>query len=432
MLPKQQFIRGVALETSANKLQSLLDRQNNLYSPEDNTPACLPQLSIADFRLPRYLEDLGIFCIGSPGSGKTQAISKLIGQLKQRSDFRIVCFDRNGEFTRNFYDEERDLLFNPDDARSVGWCHDKESASDESIAASIIPLDQHEDKFWCVSSRNLLAEIYQRVQTNSDVWYVMSKLDSDGLKELLSDSLFNKYFESEKTFSSIVASATTYTRFYKQLRDVEHNLDFTRWAKEDDSRSLFLPLFEENAELYKPLYSMVFSLIIRGLLSNPERNIKTAIIIDELGALQPLESLSRLVAEGRKFQACPIIATQTTAQVDKVYGEHEKQILLQGTATKLILNCRDPKSAREMAEIIGHQEVLEEFIDRPNNDYTSKEQVNFSTIREKYTVMPSEIQSLQPLQGFLVLGSGTPVINARLTPCNYPVIAERLIPLEES
>ena len=432
MLPKQQFIRGVALETSANKLQSLLDRQNNIYFLEDNSPECLPQLSIADFRLPRYLEDLGIFCVGSPGSGKTQAISKLISQLKQRSDFRIVCFDRNGEFTRNFYDEERDLLFNPDDARSVGWCHNGESASHENIAASIIPLSHHEDKFWGISGRNLLAEIYQRVQTNSDVWYVMSKLDSDGLKELLSDSIFNKYFESEKTFSSIVASTSTYTRFYKQLGDTEHNLDFTKWARKDDPRSLFLPLFEENTELYKPLYSMVFNLIVRGLLSNPERNIKTAIIIDELGALQPLESLSRLLAEGRKFKACPIIATQTTAQIDKIYGGHEKQILLQGTATKLILNCRDPRSALEMAEIIGYQEVLEEFIDRSDNSYTPTEQVNFSTIREKYTVMPSEIQSLQPLQGFLVLGNGTPVINARLTPRNYPIIAERLIPLEEN
>jgi type IV secretory pathway TraG/TraD family ATPase VirD4 len=171
--------------------------------------------------------------------------------------------------------------------------------------------------------------------------------------------------------------------------------------------------------LYKPLYSMVFELIIRGLLSNESRKIKTAIIIDELGALQPLNSLSRLLAEGRKFKATPIIATQTVAQIDQLYGRYERQILLQGTATKLILNCRDPDSARTMAEIIGNQEVLEEYRD-------SQGKIT-SAIRERSVVMPSEIQNLPALLGYLMLGSGTPIVKAEITPTDYPAIAPRLL-----
>ncbi|MCC0178521.1 type IV secretion system DNA-binding domain-containing protein, partial [Waterburya agarophytonicola K14] len=60
--------------------------------------------------------------------------------------------------------------------------------------------------------------------------------------------------------------------------------------------------------------------------------------------------------------------------------------------TKLILNCRDPHTAKAMAEIIGHQEVIEEFVSDNGN--------TISTVREKYAVMPSEIQNLIPLQGF--------------------------------
>ena len=353
MFYKQQFLRGVRLESSSNKVQSCLDRLDAKYAAETQQKLAnfkQPQLSLAGFRLPIYLEDLGIFCVGSPGSGKTQAIAKLISELQQRDDYRLVCLDRNGEFTTSFYRQGKDLLFNPTDERSVGWCHRYESASVETIASGIVPLNSSSDPFWSVSARNFLSEIYQRAMTNAEVWTICSKLNTEQLQFLLRDSIFNKYFESEKTFASIVASATTYVRFYKQLPDKEEKIDFWHWADSGDRRSLFLPLFERDAQLFKPLYSMVIELIILGLLSNVEREVKTAIIIDELGALQPISSLSRLLAEGRKSKATPILATQTLAQIDKIYGEKERQILLQGTATKLILNCRDPDSANRWSD----------------------------------------------------------------------------------
>jgi hypothetical protein len=282
---KQQILRGVQLEESANKVQLLLDRLNSKYEESLSGELHLPQLSLAGFRLPRNLEDLGIFCVGSPGSGKTQALAKLISELQQRDDFRIVCFDRNGEFTASFYRSSQDILFNPTDERSVGWCHQSESASAETIAAGIIPFDQTIEPFWPISARNLLSEIYNLTQTNQEVWW--------------------------------------------------------------------------------------------------------------------------------------IIATQTVAQIDQIYGRYERQILLQGTATKLILNCRDPDSARTMAEIIGNQEVLEEYRD-------SQGKIT-SAIRERSVVMPSEIQNLPALLGYLMLGSGTPIVKAEITPTDYPAIAPRLL-----
>ncbi|MCC0178555.1 type IV secretion system DNA-binding domain-containing protein [Waterburya agarophytonicola K14] len=165
---KEQFLRGVKIEESTNKIQALLDRHNDKID-KSRHDFHLPQLSIAGLRLPHNLEDLGIFCVGSPGSGKTQAIAKLISELKQRPDYRVVCFDRNGEFTANFYNEKQDLIFNPKDKRSLGWSHNWESASNETIAASIIPDHHHTDKFWSDSARNLLSEIYERTSNKAEI-----------------------------------------------------------------------------------------------------------------------------------------------------------------------------------------------------------------------------------------------------------------------
>jgi hypothetical protein len=406
-----KILRGIKLAESPNKVQSLLDahlneQENQLYGFQT------PQLTIADFRLPPYLENLGIFCIGSPGSGKTQAIAQLLNTLSQRPDFRVICFDRNGEFTEKFYQSEQHLLFNPKDSRTVFWNHKKELVRPETIAAGIVPLDSHQEQFWTHTARNLLSDIYGRTDNNAQVWATLSTLSQRELKELLRDSAFYKYFDSEKTVASIIATLCTYTRFYRELPDNSESFSFSEWAKADDPRSLFLPLFEEDAELYKPLYSMIFELILKGLLSNRERKIKTAVVIDELGALQKLPSLVRLLSEGRKFNVCPILATQTQAQINRVYGEYDTQIILQGTATKLILNCRDPQTAETMADLIGKQERLEEL-----SSSNSREQTIF--IREAYAVMPSELQALPSLQGYLLIADGIPPVRVELTPKDY-------------
>ena len=63
------------------------------------------------------------FMFGSPGSGKTQAISQMTAILRQRTDFRAIIFDRDGEMLEKFYDSKKDIIFNPFDARSIYWSH---------------------------------------------------------------------------------------------------------------------------------------------------------------------------------------------------------------------------------------------------------------------------------------------------------------------
>lgn len=155
----------------------------------------------------------------------------------------------------------------------------------------------------------------------------MAQLDMEELEKLLEGTPSAKSFVSEKTTGSILATLNTYTRFYKELSN-RGNFSFYNWAL-SGTQSLFLPLFEDSAELYKPLYTVVFELILKGILSNIDTAfnasdsnnppIKTAIIIDELGALNRLESLPRLLSEGRKFKVCPILATQTEAQILKTF-----------------------------------------------------------------------------------------------------------------
>lgn len=414
-----KILRGVQLADSLNQLQTSLDRfltdeEKKLNGFE------LPQLSIGNIRLPPHLETLGIFAVGSPGTGKTQAIAQLIESIRRRPDYRLVCFDRNGEFTQTFYQPHQDLLFNPIDTRSVGWCHKNEPLLPETIAAGIVPEDNNKDKFWTYSARGLLADLYSLTETNAEIWACLSGLTYTELEQLLKGSVTAHIFGSDRTMSGVLATLTAYTRFYRELAHMVGAFSFYNWAIKDNNQSLFLPLFEDAAEISKPLYTLIFELILKGLLSDTRRKMKTAIVIDELGALNELPSLIRLLSEGRKFKVCSVLATQTEAQIQKTYCLNSTRILLQSLATKLIFNCCDYETAQIMASFIGKQERIDEI-------YNDKNGACSHVTRETFAVMPSEIQFLPRLQGYLVINDAVSPAKVQIVPKSYEKISPALL-----
>ena len=404
-------------------MQMVLDRRQAKAETKE-----VPQLEIGGVTLPNDLENLGFFMVGSPGSGKTQAIKKLLSALRDRPDFRVMVLDRSGELLESFYDEATDRLFNPRDARSVNWSHLSENQQPETMAAALVPLPEKDDKaFFAQAARSLLSDLYERCESNAQIWEVISGYSHDELKAFVKGGLSTRVFDGERMTASVLATMVNYLRFY---RDLEPNgsFSFSQWAKNDSPEWLFLPIFEEDAEKYKPIHSAAFELALRGLLSNENRWMKTAIVIDELGALNKLGSLNRLTAESRKYGGTLILGTQTDAQIDKVYGQYDTRIILQGTATKLILNCRDEQTAERFAKTIGRHERIDWRRGTSTSGLfgfgTSRQQ----ELRDTHLVLPSELQALPKLEGYLTIADGTSPARVKVEPKGYVKQAERFVP----
>ena len=430
--PKSRVKRGASL-VSSEELQEMLNPEDEDEDEDGSADSLtpLPQIEIAGVQIPSELENLGFFFVGSPGSGKTQAIKRVLADLRQRPDFRVICLDRNGELLEAFYDEGRDLLFNPKDARSLLWNHLSEGLEPETIAGGLVP-DDPKDKFFSEAAKSLLSDLFERCQSNGEIWEVISRFSLKELQDFLTGGVSARYFGAENTGASVLSTLVNEMRFYRRLADGE-GFSFSQWGRQDDPRWLFLPVFEDDSEQFKPLYTMAFELMLRGLLGHPDpetRTMKTAIVIDELGALNQLRSLVRILAEGRKFGATALLGTQTEAQIDRNYGEYERRVILQGTATKLILNCRDGQTASMMADLIGKQERVD--IQRGIKEGIIPEYHGGSeVIREVHLVMPAELQGLPNLEGYLVIANGTPPARVRVEPKRYPKGAVRFVPEEQ-
>ena len=401
---KNQIIRGSFL-SNPEHVKKIMKAQ---CRKEDSRHR---HIQIGNIPLPQKLENRGFFFFGDPGTGKSQSIKQVVSVFKTRSDIRGIVFDRNGEMLREFYDPKKDLIYNPFDQRSVHWSHVNELNAGvrvETIAEALIPppLKTDPNPFFPVAAAVVLGELY-RISTNNQNLYQRLIKSHDEMRSDLRGSLAERYLIDAKLASSVVSSANNFCKFYRYIQTPkDKNISFYNWGLQNDPRWLFISLKENDAPLLIPLYSMLFELMLKGLLSNENRQLKTAIIIDELGALQRLDSLGRLLSESRKFGGCPILGTQTPAQITKIYGKEDTSILLQGTSTKLMLRCSDPITSEDMAKIIGKSEELRYKTNfsqtAPNmKSLGSKTRSTVQEFKEAYRVLPSEIQNLPDLQGFL-------------------------------
>lgn len=71
----------------------------------------------------------------------------LVRQLKEKTDYRGIILDRNGELLKRLFDPALDIIFSPnEDARSLEWCHETESVIGGEIMQS--PLDKDVTQFF--------------------------------------------------------------------------------------------------------------------------------------------------------------------------------------------------------------------------------------------------------------------------------------------
>ena len=396
---RRMVLRG-SQEISTEQLQAAIG--------EGQEPATKAQLELGGVVIPEYYENLSFFNVGAPGSGKSVALKRNLMVLRERDDWRLMILDRNGELMENFFDPAKDVIFNPRDKRCVSWSHRTERARPETLASAILPDPTGDDVFFVQGARCMLADLYKRCESNSQVWEIINTFSVPDLQDFLSGTPSEKYFSSEKTAGSILSTLVNDARFYEDICQIEpedgDGFSFYHWAKGSDPRWVWVPLFEDDAEIYRPLVTGAFEMALKGLLSDEERGIRTGFVIDELGAIAKLKSLPRLLSESRKFLGAGFLGTQTEAQLIKTYGKEVARMILQGCATKLILNCRDYETAETFAKVIGKQEVLEE-----NFSYDHEDKVSSSeTIRDRFTVEPTELQQLQPLHGYLSISGFNP------------------------
>ncbi len=366
--------------------------------------------------------------IGTTGSGKSTAIKHLLAQVEARPHQRCVIVDPDGGYARLFYDPARgDVILNPFDSRTAGWDLSGDIREDyeaRHLAAALIPDSQGESGEWKAYAQTLVSAailaLRARGALTPEALYTAVVLDSDAdLSTLVEGSPAARYFAggNERMLGSIRSVAGSALAGLGHVRGGDFSL--SQYARAADRRWVFLTYTASQIAELRGVISSWMRLAIFGLMSRPEGDSGTWLIIDELDSLGKISGLTDALPRLRKFGGRCVLAFQSIGPLTEIYGHGFAGAVIENASNTLILRCSDSGersggTAQFASALIGQREVLRSTSSTSETQGSSLQhglRIAPGTSRSKVSgtntapavesaVLPAQIEGLENLKGY--------------------------------
>ncbi len=383
------------------------------------------EVSIAGVAVPAMDETKHFKLIGTTGTGKSTAIREILTGALARGD-RIVVADPDGGYLNRFYDAKAgDVILNPFDARSRGWdlfAEINQPYDVEQLARALIPDRDGADGAWRNYARTFVTAVVRQwwalgardpAQRNlAELYRLVSMAPAEELKILVESTPAQPFLESgnERMIGSIRSVASD------QLASLEHlaecvgaGFSIREWVRGGQGRALFLPYTASQISALRSAISAWMRLAIFEAMSGAERDQHLWFIVDELDALGPIDGLKDALARLRKFGGRCVLGFQSIAQVSSTYGQGEAQTIVENCGNTLILRCSASEqggTAQFASRLIGQRQLLRHQQSRTQQPDKWASSITLSEQRVlEHAVLPSEIEQLPDLSGYLKLAS---------------------------
>lgn len=362
-------------------------------------------------RIKRKHEVQNGLIIGDIGAGKSTFQRGLLHQVQARGEVAII-HDPHREFVEEFYRAERgDVILNPLDERFPFWAPSFEvEHGDEAQALmmgdSLYPVQPGDQPFFKKQAASLFAYLvaYHR-PTGRDLGDWLANDD------LLDAKVTGTEFERTLTKDSagqragIIGTANIAGPALRLLPERGGKPTFSTkdWAQTRPGWIFVTNTLETRAAL-RPLQSMWLDLLIARVISmGPQPNLPNVwMILDELAALQNLPQLKVAITENRKAGFSIVVGFHGKSQLEGIYGK-DADTIFSMPKMKILLRTSESDCADWASRLIGSVEIERIRETRPAHEFlTSGRGHSYSTERkEERLVLPSEIQCLADLHGYL-------------------------------
>lgn len=390
--------------------------------------------------IPMAVETRSIAIVGSPGTGKSQAITIALDALRDGGARSSIIADPSGVYTARYYcADSGDVIINPFDVRSAKWsplAEIRHISDCPAMAKSIVPDAEGEAREWNRYAQVLLQELlsycFSRRLNNGDL-YRLIIADNDSLKNILANTPVTPLLSdgNEKMLASVRSIIGSYTDF---LRYLPANIGADGYSVRDHIANqrpgwIFLPYSPAQKDALKSMICAIIDVASRAVLGlAPDLNRRIVFALDELPLLGKVQSITELLTNGRKYGVVALVGIQTIAQLRETYGRYGAQVLMACLGNALIFRCADYETADYFAHQIGDVEKRRYI----NNINISKDIGHGA--QEQYDktqlVLPSEIQNLKDLNAYLIIANSDAVQKIKIGLADQrPPVAEAFVPV---
>ena len=411
---EEQHLRGAEI-VPARELERHLKKQGRASA-----------LKLADIPMIADSETSHISVTGSPGTGKTNLLYRLLSDIRERGD-RVICYSPSGDLIRWFCRERHDVVLNPFDQRCPAWelwSECTHPAHYDMIASAMIPAPVRSDPFWNTAARTVCASLiscmHRRNERSLDRFLeLLTQVELKTLHAYVSNTEAAPLLDpaSEKTAASIRTTAATYARSFKCLPHEGDVFRIREWvAQDNDDRWVFLNARSDQLESVRPLLSTWVEILTNALLSLPEsRDRRVWLVLDELPSLFKIPSLGDFLAQGRKYGGCGVVAFQQIGQLRDRYGKEAADVIAGLCSTWVCLRQNDPDTAKWVAEATGQSEIIESNQGLSYGANDMRDGVSLSQQRKiRALLLPSQIMNLDNLEGYIRMPGRVPIGHFKL------------------
>lgn len=400
---------------------------------------------LAGIPIPKGRETLNVGVSGAIGTGKSQAISAMLDDLRGVGQQAII-FDPTGDYIRHFYREDKDVILNPFDVRSPDWTpwNEVRKAYDyANIAESFIPVMNRRETFWEEGAQVVLEDLLGRLAKNGEarnrrLVEVVNTLTLKEIKDIVQRLPAAVYMDPDaaKTALGIRMNAVRAAKALRYLADgpIENQFSIREWVLTEDSDSwLFLSTREDMLKTMRPLLTAWLDIAARAIMSRkPNESRFIWPIVDELASLNRISMLTEAITRGRKYGMCCILGYQNISQLRECYGSNDAQTIISQLRNRLALCVPDFQTAEYISKNLGAQELYEKDENISFGQNSTRDGVTISARRqENVLVLPSEIQGLEDMQGYVRLAGRNEVMRVAFEYVQRPVIAAPFIEKQE-
>lgn len=394
--------------------------------------------------------------VGTSGSGKSTAIKHILAAVERRPAQRCVIVDPDGGYARMFYRPERnDRILNPFDARSAGWDISSDITEDyeaRNLASALIPDASGESGEWRTYAQTLCAATILALRARGELrveelYYAIVLADDATLSERVSGTPAARYFskDNERMLNSVRSVAATALACLSHVHSGD--LSLREYSRGNDRGWIFFSYQADQIAELRGIVSAWMRIVIFSLMSRPEGDSGTWMIIDELDSLGKISGLTDALPRLRKFGGRCALAFQSIGPTHENYGHGFAAAVIENASNTLILRCSDSGdrsggTAKFASGLIGEREVLRTTRSTSETQGSSLQhglRIAPGTSRSKVSgtntapvveaaVLPSQVESLENLRGY-VHSHGMPFWSR----CTLPVferepIAEAFVP----
>ncbi len=393
-------------------------------------------IEIAHVPVPYEIENRGFLFSGAPGSGKSVAVTNMLDIIATRGrGDRCFIADRQGVYCERFFgssedgETTNDVILNPLDARSVAWSPLAEIQGEwdcEGISQSMIPDAQGESGEWNKYAQAVIGAILRHCWKygldNAEIYRLAVIADIPELRKIAEGTAAAGLLAkgNEKMFGSVRGIVSTYLSPYQYLCPGAGREAFSikSWVQSGKGWAFFNYRGDQRKAL-APLIAASIDIFNAGVmsLSPDEHGRRVWLIADEFASLGRVGSMEDFLTNARKQGGVAILGMQSISQVWAVYGRENAQSMLSSIGTWTVLRTPDADTSEYLSRFLGDHQVMRIVNSGGSNEgpQGSSSHNNWSQqYQNERIVMPSELQNLPNLDGFLNLAGHYPICPIRL------------------